>query len=107
MATIPTIERTEDFIYRLEVKKGTPLRDHGEPNVLVFEQGVELATGFHSMDVMVLRDMARASDIEFRSFEHFRDRHMTFVRFIFHDHLHDVMAHDYLLTVILRYLQSR
>ena len=46
-------------------------------------------------------------DIEFRSFEHVSQRDMTYTKFTFHDNANYVIEHDYLLTVILRYLTSR
>ena len=37
MTKIPSIEKTEDFIYRLEIKRGTPLHDPNVPHLLAFE----------------------------------------------------------------------
>jgi hypothetical protein len=105
MTKIPSIEKTDDFIYRFEIKKGAPLHDPDKPNLLVTEQFVGHAGVFHSMDVSVLRNGLRANDIEFLSFEHVRDSNLTCLRFAFRD-AHHVMDHDYLLTVILRYLQD-
>lgn len=107
MTKIPSIEKTEDFIYRLEIKRGTPLHDPSVPNLLAFDQFIGSAGAFHSMDVTILRDGQRANDIEFHSFEHARQCEMTYTKFIFHDNANCVIEHDYLLTVILRYLTSR
>ena len=104
MTKIPSIEKTEDFIYRLEIKRGTPLHDPSVPNLLAFDQFIGSAGAFHSMDVTILRDGQRANDIEFHTFEHACQADMTYVRFTFHDHANRVPDHDYLLTVILRYL---
>ncbi len=104
MTKIPSIEKTEDFIYRLEIKRGTPLHDPSVPNLLAFDQLFGSAGAFHSMDVTILRDGQRANDIDFHSFEHVRQCEMIYVKFKFHDNTTRVTDHDYLLTVILRYL---
>jgi hypothetical protein len=106
MTKIPSIENTEDYIYRFEIKKGTPLHDPDKPNLLVFEQFTEPAGVFHSLDVTIFRDGKRANDIEFRNFEHLRDPHLTRVIFSFCDNTQRVSEHDYLLTIILRYFPS-
>jgi hypothetical protein len=105
MTKIPSIEKTEDFIYRFEIKRGAPLHDPDKPNFLVSEQFIGPSGVFHSMDITVLRDGLRANDIEFLSFEHLRDSNLTYLTFEFRDAQH-VMDHDYLLSVILRYLQN-
>jgi hypothetical protein len=104
MVRIPSIEKTEDFIYRFEIKRGIPLHDPDDPHLLAFEGFVGPAGLFHSMDVTALRDGKRANDIEFRSFEHVREPNMTYVKFKFYDRANQVIEHDYLLTAILRYL---
>ncbi len=104
MTKIPSTEETDDFIYRFEIRKGTPLHDPNKPHLLVFEQCVGPAGSFHSMDVTILRDGKRANDIEFRSFEHLREPNMTHIKFRFCDDANRVSSHDYLLTIILRYL---
>jgi hypothetical protein len=106
MTKIPSIEKTEDFIYRFEIRKGAPLYSSDKPNFLVIEQFIGPTGVFHSMDVSVFRNMQRANDVEFRSFEHFRDPNLTCIKFTFFDNKHHVMDNDYLLTVILRYLQN-
>ena len=104
MTKIPSIEKTEDFIYRFEVKKGVSLHRPDEPHLIAFEQFVGPSGSFHSLDVTILRSGQRATDIEFRSFEHFRNANLTCVKFMFYDYTHRVIEHDYLLTIILRYL---
>lgn len=104
MTRIPSTEKTEDFIYRFEIEKGTPLHDIKDQNLLVFEHGVDPANSFHSLDVTVLRDGKRAVDVELASFERFPQPEMTYVKFCFRDRAYPVIDHDYLLTVILRYL---
>jgi hypothetical protein len=104
MTKIPSIEKTEDFIYRFEVRIGTPLHDSDKPHLLVFEAGTSKAGTFHSLDVTVFRDGQQSTDVELRSFEHRREPNMTFVKFSFHDAMHNVMEHNYLLSLILRYL---
>jgi hypothetical protein len=59
-----------------------------------------------SIDVTVFRNELRANDVEFRGFEHLLDSNLTLVEFTFDDSTHHVMDHDYLLTVISRYLQD-
>jgi hypothetical protein len=103
MAKIPSTEKTDDFIYRFEVKNSS--RGVSEdPHLLVFEGGIGPGNGFHSMDVTILRDRQRANDVELHSFERFPEPNMTYIKFAFYDASHMVSDHDYLLTVILRYL---
>ena len=105
MTRIPSIEKTDDFIHRIEIKRGAPLHDPNAPHLLAFEQFVGPPAGvFHSVDVTILRDRQRVNDVEFHSFEHNPDRNMTYVKFAFYDYENRVTDHDYLLTVILRYL---
>jgi hypothetical protein len=105
MTKIPSIEKTEDFIYRIEIKRGAPLHNPDGPHLLAFEQFIGPGGGaFHSVDVTILRDRQRVNDIDFYSFEHIRQCDITYVKFTFYDHAHCVTDHDYLLTVILRYL---
>jgi hypothetical protein len=106
MTRIPSTEKTEDFIYRFEIKKGTPLYNSDEPNLLVLEDFVGPAGVFHSLDVTVLKDGQRANDIEFRSFEHVCQPNMTYVKFKFYDMTQNTMEHDFLLTIVLRYLHK-
>ena len=104
MTKIPSIEKTEDFIYRFAINRGAPLHDPDGPHLLAFEQFIGPGGAFHSMDVITLRDGQRVKDIEFYSFEHIRQCDITYVKFTFYDHANCVTDHDYLLTVILRYL---
>lgn len=104
MTRIPSTEKTQDFIFRLEIKKGTPLHDPDKPHLLVFEQYVEPAGSFYSMDALIVRDGQRASDVELRGVEHLRGSNLTCVNFSFYDSTHRIMEHDYLLTTILRFL---
>jgi hypothetical protein len=105
MTKIPSTEKTDDFIYRSEIKKGTTLHDAEAPHLLAFEIYTEHRGPFHSMDVTTLRDGLRVDDIEFQSFEHVRQHpNITYLRFRFCDNSNHVSEHDYLLIVILRYL---
>ena len=104
MIKIPSIEKTEDFIYRIQIKKGAPLHDPDAPHLLTFEQFIGPAGAFHSIDLTILRDGQRANEIEFRSFEHVPQDNITYVKFTFYDNANRAVEHDYLLTVILRYL---
>jgi hypothetical protein len=103
LTKIPSIEKTDDFIYRFEIKKSTP-HVSDDPHLLVFEGGVGPGKGFHSMDVTILRDGQRTKNVELRSFEHFPEPNLTYIKFEFYDASHKISDHDYLLTVILRYL---
>lgn len=105
MTKIPSTENTEDFIYRFEIKKAERLSESETPHALVFEQYVGPAGVFHSVDVTLLRDGQRAQDVEFYSLEHRRQTNMTYIKIIFYDGSHQVAKHDYLLTVIIRYLK--
>lgn len=104
MARIRSTEETDDFIYRVEIKMGEPLYDKNIPNLLVFEQYIEPAGPFHSMDVTILRDGQRVRDVEFRSFDHLPGPSMSYFKFAFHENARRITNHNYLLTVILRYL---
>jgi len=106
LTKITSTEKTEDLIYRLEVKKGAILHDPDEPHLLIFEKFIEPEGIFHSMDVTMFRDGQRANDIDFRNFEHVHQPNMTYVKFTFYDERRQVTEHDYLLTIILRYLIS-
>jgi hypothetical protein len=104
MGKIPSTEKTNDFIYRVEIKKSDHRHGHDDPNLLDFELAIEPAGAFHSMDVTILRDGQRATDVEFRSFELWRDPNMSYFKMTFHENTHRITDHDYLLTIILRYL---
>lgn len=101
---IPSIEKTEDFVYSLEINKGAPLNDPVAPHLLVFEQFIGSVGPLHSMDVVALRDGQRANDMEFHSFEHVRHAGIAHVKFRFYDNTNRVTEHNYILKVILRYL---
>jgi hypothetical protein len=105
MAKIPSTEQTHDFIYRIKMKHEVPSNNHKSRNSLVFEHYTEPVVGtLHSMDVTIVRDGQRATDIEFRSFEHLRELNMIYLKFVFHDKKHQITEHNYLLTIVLRYL---
>jgi hypothetical protein len=103
MTKIPSIEKTDDFIYRFVIKRDSPLHDPDDPHLLMIDEFVGPGGSLHSIDMTVLRDGQRANDIEFRSFEHVRDPSMTWLKFKFRDYTNQVSEHEYLLTVILRY----
>jgi hypothetical protein len=107
MTSIPSTERTNDFIYRVELKKGAPSNDRKARNLLVFEAYVEPLGALHSMDITILRDGQRATDIDFRSFEHVRGNCMSYVKLAFCEKSHRIGEHGYLLTIILRYLMDQ
>ena len=104
MVQIPSIENTDDYIFRAQIDKGTLPRTGENPNILTFVFFVEPTGPLHSVDFVILRDGQRANDIEFRIFKHLVAAKIADVRFKFFDHAHPAMEHDYLLTVILRYL---
>lgn len=104
MTRIPSTEKTEDFVYRLEIKKGAGLSDPDAPHVLAFEEFIGAVGPLHSMDVTTLRDGQRANDVEFHSFEHIRQADIAHVKFTFFDKTARVTEHHYMLKVILRYL---
>lgn len=105
MAKIPSTEKTNDFIYRMEVKSGTSLRAD-DPHLLIIEEFVGPAGSLHSMDITILRDGQRVDEVEFRSFEHSRQPNITYIKLVFYDHAHNVVRHNYLLTIVLRYFAS-
>src|SRR3954468_16907885 len=104
MTKIPSIEQTDDYIYRAKLNKGTPVVED-DPHLLLFQIFPQATGPFHSMDITILRDGHRANDIEFRSFEHFisTDR-FAYAVFKLYDKAGPVAEHDYILTAILRYL---
>src|SRR4051794_31538790 len=105
MTKIPSIEKTDDYIYREKFNKGAPTQEPSEPDLLRFQIFTQATGPFHSMDITVLRDGQRANDVEFRSFEHFvSDDKSAFAVFKLYDRSGPVAEHDYILTAILRYL---
>ena len=70
MTKIPSVEKTDDYIYRAKLK-GAPIEDPDNPHLLLFQIFPRSEGPFHSMDITILRDGHRANDIEFRSFELF------------------------------------
>ena len=105
MTKIPSVEKTDDYIYREKFNKGAPIVEPSDPHRLLFQIFSQATGPFHSMDITVLRDGHRMHDVEFRSFEHvvFTDG-TAFAVFKLYDHSGPVAEHDYLLTAILRYL---
>jgi hypothetical protein len=108
VANIPSIEKTDDLIFRSKIPKGTPPNEPTDPHLLVFEIFVEPVGPFHSVDVTPFRDGARAPDIGFWGFDHILPARCScaYLRFKFYDRAHCTTEHDYLLTVILRYLTA-
>ena len=104
MTKIPSIEKTADFIFRSEIKKGTVQHEPDAPHLLFFFLFVTPVGPFHSVDVVTFRDGRRTNDIEFYSFEHMRSGNTAYATFKFYDYANVITEHDYLLTVILRYL---
>ena len=104
MTKIPSTQKTDDFIHRLEVKRGSRPNFSNDPHLLEFDHFIESLGTFHSIDVSVLRDGRIVTDVDFLSFDHNRQHNATYIRFKFRDSENYVVDHDYLLTVILRYL---
>jgi len=105
MTKIPSIEKTDDYIYRATRSKGAPIEDPNDPHLLLFQVFPQASGPFHSMDITVLRDGHRANDIEFRSFEHFMSSDgIAYAVVKLYDRSRSVVEHDYILTAILRYL---
>jgi hypothetical protein len=106
MTKIPSIEKTDDYIYRATRSKGAPIEDPDDPHLLLFQIFPQATGPFHSMDITMLRDGHRANDIDFRSFDHFvrSDHTFAYAMFKLYDRSGPVSEHDYILTAILRYL---
>lgn len=105
MTKIPSIEKTDDYIYRATRSKGAAIEDPNDPHLLLFQIFPQATGPFHSLDITMLRDGQRANDIEFRSFEHFMssDR-IAYAVFKLYDRSGPVSEHHFILTAILRYL---
>jgi hypothetical protein len=103
---IPSVEKTDDYIYRAKINKGPRVEEPEDPHMLLFQIFPEATGPFHSMDITILRDGRRANDVEFRSFEHFGSSKDTLAYAVFklYDRSGPVAEHDYILTAILRYL---
>jgi hypothetical protein len=106
MTKIPSVEKTDDYIYRAKFNKGAPIEEPDDPHLLLFQIFPQATGPFHSMDITILRDGHRANDVEFRSFEHFISSGDNFAYAVFklYDRSGPVSEHDYILTAILRYL---
>ena len=105
MTTIPSIEKTDDYIYRAKFNKGAPIEEPSDPHLLLFQIFPDATGPFHSMDITILRDGQRANDVEFRSFEHFISSDgSAYAVFKLYDRARPVAEHEYILTAILRYL---
>src|SRR4051794_23315252 len=105
MTKIPSVEKTDDYIYRAKLNKGPRIEDPNDPHLLLFQIFAQATGPFHSMDITILRDGHRANDIEFRSFEHFISTDgSAYAVFKLYDRAEPVTEHDYILTAILRYL---
>ena len=104
MASIPSIETTDDYIFRMELKKGMVRWPDDPPNLIMFEHFAAPTGPLHSIDFVTYRDGARAKDLEFLSFDHSPAAGLALVRLKFLDPAYPAFEHDYLVTVILRYL---
>ena len=105
MTKIPSVEKTDDYIYREKFNKGIPIEEPSDPHLLLFQIFPQATGPFHSMDITVLRDGHRTHEVEFRSFEHFVSSDgSAYASFQLYDRSGPVAEHDYLLTAILRYL---
>jgi hypothetical protein len=105
MTKIPSVEKTDDYIYRAKLNKGPRIEDPNDPHLLLFQLFPQATGPFHSMDITILRDGHRANDVEFRSFEHFiSSDKFAYAVFKLYDRAGSVAEHDYILTAILRYL---
>jgi hypothetical protein len=111
---IPSNQSTNDFIFREEWQKGYPLRDPDKPHLFVIgrlfnpsnasDEPVESLGSFHSLDVTVFRDGKQARDVDLNTFHHRRDEMTFWFSLEFCDPQNIVSEHNYLVTVILRYL---
>ena len=103
MTQIPSIERTDDQIFRVRIEKGGPsAADSSSPHQVVFELFVDPTGPLHSVDFVSYRDGLRAPDLEFCNFKHVGSKN-AYVRFDFVDRHRCALEHEYLLSVILRY----
>jgi hypothetical protein len=111
---IPSTQSTNDFIFRNEIEKGYPLRDPDNPHLLgvddffdasnCSDEPIESLGSFHSIDVTVFRDGKCANDVELSIFRHQHREMDCWYSLEFSDAGNTVSEHDYLVTVILRYL---
>lgn len=115
MARIPSIQpTTNDFIFRQAVEKGSSLPDPDNPHLLVIDgffnpsnasdEPLESLGAFHSLDVIVFRDGEQVDDVEVIIFHHHRCKMKCYYSLEFSDAGNTVFDHEYLVTVVLRYL---
>jgi hypothetical protein len=114
MAMIPSNQSTNDFIFRIEVGKGSLLRDPDNPHLLGIDgffdpsnssdEPIESLGSFHSLDVTVFKDRKRTNDVELSIFRHQHREMECWYSLEFSDAGNTVSEHEYLVTVILRYL---
>ena len=114
MTKIPSIQSTNDFIFRKEWQKGNPASDPDNPHLLVIDglfnpsnaldEPIESLGSFHSLDVTVFRDGKQTNDVDLLTFHHRRNETSCWFSLEFVDPQNIVAEHDYLVTIILRYL---
>lgn len=111
MPKIPSLERTEDFIIRKVIERGSVQPADTEPNCLVEwifmdpQKSMDLPPveldALHSFDITVHRDGQRVGDVHLRSFQSAED---NVIALELVDDNHVVAEHEYVVTMILRYL---
>ena len=114
MTKIPSIQSTNDFIFRKEWPKGYPLRDPDNPHLLVIDglfnpsnssdEPIGSLGSFQSLDVTVFRDGNQVNDVGLNTFHHRHDKTACWFSLEFTDAQNSVSDHNYLVTIILRYL---
>jgi hypothetical protein len=114
MTKIPSNQSTHDFIFRIEVGKGYALRDTDNPHLLGIDgffdpsrcsdEPIKSLGSFHSLDVTVLKNKKHSNEVELRTFHHQRHEMDCWFSLEFSDAGNTVSEHEYLITVILRYL---
>lgn len=116
MSQIPSTQRTSDFINRYHHPKSCPLREHDKPYLFAIYGWVTpatssdepvLANAFHSLDVVTFRDGVQVKDIDLRSFRHIQRQEHTEFELELCDIGNVVTEHDYIVTVVLRYFETK
>jgi hypothetical protein len=114
MPHIPSLERTEDLIFRELITRGTQQLACNNPHDFIVDLFFEPLNHFdepkptlgavHSFAITVRRDGIPANDIQLQHVRHRRGEQFSVLIIQMRDDQCVVAEHEYLVTIILRYL---